>query len=605
MFSPTKWLEGGSFFVAGFAGVTGARFSWEIVDRSERVDHNRKAEGEGSRLVSLGCRSPPDCWRCMPALRLRRQLGSSPKDRLVLPQAVGTTLGRERRRLRARDRHTARYSIASCSRSARHEPLLKFCNSDNLPEGVNSVISRIARSVIRTIDLRPPEAQCPGCLTRKTSSALRPPKIPLFPIMRRRQPVTVVLAAALSAGLVGSADAADPTMSGARVAADEPAVAGVPSLTTLAPVAEGGGGRSQPSGISDGARETLASYGGSSVDLDPTPEQLLALLPDGRGQSKTSMDELDLVLGQRQIFTDLRTLQDRILDAQRPTANAVIRHSVQSDHLDIDQAELSQDLFFSQGRSQLRLAVQAIDYDPRVGDSVTQHAIGLTGNQRINDIAAVTGEFWLNQLRSEGSHDTKGTYDAFLTLRPNDSLRLDFDTSRRLFDNITSLRLGLTVTSYGGSIDFTPTDGLRLTARGTFGSYSDGNRRRNEEVEGVWRIRSQPVVIEIGALVTNFHFQYLFSNGYFNPRNYVSGAGMFRVQSSLTSRLTAELAGSAGIEHADPGGSKPLLKGSIELAYKIFKRWSIDADLAHFSSRQSTSSGFSRTTATLGLHYRF
>ena len=351
---------------------------------------------------------------------------------------------------------------------------------------------------------------------------------------------------------------------------------------------------------------SLVSYNvASSDDPDANPEQLLALLPDGKGQATTSMDELDLVLGQRQIFTDLRSLQDRIVGTQRPMANLVVRHSVQSDHLDIDQAELSQDLFFSEGRSQLRLGLQAIDYNPKLGSSVTQYAAGATGNQRINDIAALTGEFWLNQLRTNGNHNTKATYDTFFTLKPSDTIRIDIDTSRRLFDNITSLDLGLTSTSYGGSIDFTPMDGLRLTGRGAYSRYSDGNRRRNEELEGVWRVRSQPIIIEVGAIATNFHFDKLLNDGYFNPKNYYSGAGMFRIESSLTKRLTAELAGSAGIERADPGGSKPLFKGSFQLAYKLFSQWSLDGELSHFSSRQSTSSGFSRTTATLGLHHRF
>ena len=147
-------------------------------------------------------------------------------------------------------------------------------------------------------------------------------------------------------------------------------------------------------------------------------------------------------------------------------------------------------------------------------------------------------------------------------------------------------------------------DGLRLTARGAYGSYSDGNRRRSEELEGVWRITSRPI-IEVGLRGTNFHFSHLLDDGYFNPRNYYSGEGMFRLKTDLTQKLTVELAGSAGLESANPGGTKPLLKGSLQIAYKLPGGWSLDAELSHFSSRQSTSSGFSRTSALLGLHYRF
>ena len=378
-----------------------------------------------------------------------------------------------------------------------------------------------------------------------------------------------------------------------------------------------------PSIISGSTGDTAnpaAAAGGSSIDgqdrangrlvaytpsSDVDPDQLLSLYPDGAGQAKTSADELDLVLNSRQIFTDLRTLETRLNVMQRPTFNVVDRHSTQSDHLDINQLEVSQDLFFSAGKDDLRLGVQRISYDVPGPNDVLQYAAGFTGNVRLDDLAAITGELWVNRLDYGGLRKNVVTFDTFLTLRPSDVIRIDLDTSRRIFDNITSLQLGLTAQSYGGSLDYVPTDQLRLTGRLFGASYSDGNRRRSEELEAVWRIRNGGPLFEIGLRGMNFHFSRLLNDGYFNPRDYVSGEAMFRVQSELSPKFTVELAGSGGAEKADPGGVKPLVKGSLQAVYKLSNGWAIDGEASHFTSRESSSSGFSRTTFTLGLHYRF
>ena len=348
-------------------------------------------------------------------------------------------------------------------------------------------------------------------------------------------------------------------------------------------------------------RPALSSDTNSSTD----PDQLLSLYQDGAGQASTSMDELDLVLDNRQIFSDLRTLETRLNSEQRPTFNVVDRNSTQTDHLDINQLEISQDLFFSKGKDNLRLGVQRIVFNAPGDIDVTQYVVGFTGNVKLSDFAAVAGELWVNRLEySKTTSDTLATYDIFVTLRPSDVIRIDVDTSRRTFDNIRSLQLGLTASSYGGSIDYTPTDRLRLTARAFGASYDDANRRRSEEIETVWRAKTTPL-IEIGVRGTNFHFTRLLNNGYFNPKDYLSGEAMFRVQSKLTQDFTIELAGSGGAEDAHPGGIKPLIKGSLQAVYKLENGWSIDGEASHFTSRDSSSSGFARTSFTLGLHYRF
>ncbi len=337
---------------------------------------------------------------------------------------------------------------------------------------------------------------------------------------------------------------------------------------------------------------------------EPSPDELAKLLNLSDRQPDPLPDNIDMTHGEGGIFSDLNNLSDQISDLRRPTANAVVRYSTQSDHLDIRQEDASQDLFFNHGVDRFGLGVQAINYNPAVGPSINQYAGGLTGHSKLNNFLEITGEAWINSINWSNLGYYRATYDAYLTIRPSDSLRIDLDSNRRLFDNITSLQMRITAQSWGGSVDFTPNGGIRLTARAAGSSFSDGNWRRTEELEGVWRVDSSPL-IEIGFRGTNFHFDKLLNNGYFNPRNYTSGEGVLHVSAPLTKLLSADFTGSVGVEDANPGGDKPLEKAALRLSYKLSRHWSLDTEASYFSSRSSNSSGFARTSVFLGLHYRF
>lgn len=361
----------------------------------------------------------------------------------------------------------------------------------------------------------------------------------------------------------------------------------------------------QPTGSTEPVSYVAASTEKPNNDPDADPNKLLTLFRDASGQTVASLDEIDSVMRQDQVFTDIRTLQDRITNSQRPVANLVVRHSSQSDNLDITQTEVSQDLYVRSGRGQFRLGFQEIQYDAPHVQGISEYSPGFTGNVRLNDITSLAGELWLNRIDYGAVHSTIPTYDIYFTIRPNDIVRIDIDTNRRTFDNIQSLALGITAQTYGGSIDVMPIEGVKVTLRGSGATYSDHNNRRSEEAESIWRVRTNPFIIELGLRATNFHYTRLLSDGYFNPNNYYSGEGLFRVQSTFAKKLVVEIAGSAGAEKADPGGTKPLLKGSFQAVYKLSHGWSLEGEAAHFSSRESSSSGFSRTSFTAGLHYRF
>jgi len=318
-------------------------------------------------------------------------------------------------------------------------------------------------------------------------------------------------------------------------------------------------------------------------------------------EPETVTNDIDLALGQRTVYSDLRSLEDRINEAENPIANFTSRYSTQSNDLGIYQEELSQDIFFSEGASRLRPGFQFLSYVPgqRTGtkDGVTEYSGGFDGSYRINDSSALTGDFWLNDIEPQAfKSQFTPTYDVYLTLWPNDFLRMDFDNKRMTFDNIQSLQLGITAESVGGSIDYTPYDFLRLTLRSSGMFYSDSNNRVDEEAEAVWRVIDLPI-IEVGLRGSGFQYS--------DPGSYYSGEFMVRLQTDLTENLNVQLVASGGLEDANPGGDKPLVKSSLQVAYKLPDNWAVDGDVEYFSSQESNSGGFERTSFTLGLHKTF
>ena len=356
--------------------------------------------------------------------------------------------------------------------------------------------------------------------------------------------------------------------------------------------------------IAPAAPSSSAAGGAPTLPYEdePSPEQVARSLKLPSPQP--IIEDVDAAPGEGRIFADLRNLRDQISLMQRPTASAIVRYSTQSDDLDIRQEELAQDFYFNYGRSRIGFGILAANYNPSLGSSINQYAATISGHHKVDDFAEITGQFRLNRISAPALRYETATYDVYATLRPSDAFRIDLDINRRIFDNIASLRQNISAVSFGGSVDYTPNSDMRLTARFASSQFSDGNWRRTEELEGLWRVAASPTV-ELGFRATNFHFKKLLNNGYFNPRDYVSGEALFRLRAPLSKRLDVDVTGSAGVEDAKPGGSKPLVKAAVRLSYKISDRWSLDSELSYFSSRSSSSSGFARTSGMLGLKYHF
>ena len=288
-----------------------------------------------------------------------------------------------------------------------------------------------------------------------------------------------------------------------------------------------------------------------------------------------------------------------------PKTRVEAQRSTQSDDLQIRQWRFEHSMSFAGGLGSGGGRVDRLDYEREDGsDEVRVTRPMLLGRYRFSDAAELHAEIGNEHIAPRGSPSmNRLVYAAWLTWWPDDVLRFDVSTSRSTFDNIRSLRLGLTATQYGLSADFTPTERQRYTARAERGLVSDGNRRWRGELEAEWRVRTQPE-IWVGARHTRVRFDRQLDNGYFNPLTFEATLATARLTwkpDGELGRWDLRLAGAWGREHANPDGSKPAYDASVRAGYRFDAKTRLEARLQRFSTRTSSFSGFARTTAGLAL----
>jgi hypothetical protein len=258
------------------------------------------------------------------------------------------------------------------------------------------------------------------------------------------------------------------------------------------------------------------------------------------------------------------------------------------------------------GRSTLGTRFQSWSYTPeRGGDAVQVQRAGLFTRRRMGDRSELTTNLFVDQIEPEqqGGSRTVLTYDTYLTLWPNESLRIDIGSNRATFDNVKSLEQGITATALTFSMDVAPNRRTRLTTRFSASDYSDGNRRLWGQLEAerrIWRRQN----LFLGARYTATGYARQLDNGYFNPKSYRQLVATAHFYGGGGPRLFYDLEGAYGREDAVPGGRKPFSSGSLRLTYRVRERMEIQAHYSFFSTRQESSGGFARRTTGLSLRFR-
>ncbi len=301
---------------------------------------------------------------------------------------------------------------------------------------------------------------------------------------------------------------------------------------------------------------------------------------------------------------DARKLAQELAASRAPLTTAQVQQSRQSDLLDIRGLRLGHAVSFDQGRGMAGIRLDRFDYEREDGsDAARVTRPMLQGRYRFTDALELNAEAGRENIRLRGGGGHEPTvYSSWLTWWPNDVLRFDLSTGRSTFDNLRSLRLGLTSRQYGLSGDFTPTERQRYTLRAERAYYSDGNERWLGQAEGEYRLRTHPEVW-VGAKHRRMQFERLLNNGYFNPLEFEATQITLRTQwqpDGPDGRWDVGALVALGREHAVPGGSKPANDFSLRAAWRLDPRTRLEARAKRFTSR-TADTGFARTTFGLAL----
>jgi hypothetical protein len=302
---------------------------------------------------------------------------------------------------------------------------------------------------------------------------------------------------------------------------------------------------------------------------------------------------------------DALQLMDEMENRRRPGGGLAFQSSEQSDDLSISVASLQQDLTLNGGRTTVGPRYQRWDYEPERGPTpVVVQRPGVYARHRISDRSELTSTVFVDRIEPErGAQErTVLTYDTYLTLRPTDLLRFYIGSNRTTFDNVKSLLQGISATQASVSMDVVPDQRTGLAARFNWSDYTDGNRHRWAQFEvkrQVWRRRN----LFLGARYTTVDFAKQLDNGYFNPKSYRSLVATLNVWGHSGDRFYYNLEGAYGRENAEPDGAKPFSSGGVRLTYKLGERMDLEAGWSFFSTKQESSGGFARRTASVSFRY--
>jgi hypothetical protein len=295
--------------------------------------------------------------------------------------------------------------------------------------------------------------------------------------------------------------------------------------------------------------------------------------------------------------------------AQAPRTQADLQRSSQSDDLDIHRQRLSHDITLRGGLASLGVSLERLDFEREDGaDAVGLSRPAVRARYRFNDALELNAEAGREHITPRGSPSLDRTiYTSWLTWWPSDLVRFDFSSKRSTFDNLRSLRLGLTTTEHGVSVGFTPDERQRYGIQVERGIYSDGNRRNQLRLQAEYRISGRPEVW-LGVRHSRMKFSQLLDNGYFNPKEFDATQATLRVgyrPGGDANPWDVSAFAAVGREFANPDGSKPAYDVSLATGFRIDERTRLEARVQRFSSRTAASSGFARTSVGLNLDRRW
>ena len=369
----------------------------------------------------------------------------------------------------------------------------------------------------------------------------------------------------------------------------------------------------------------LAEYPNDSEGV-----RLLAQALDWMGRpdraEKVLRDHLALTPGD----SNAQRLLDELERSQRPETLFNYRESHQSDDLRITGWELGQDFQFNDGLTTVGPRFHTYLYHPEDKNEFKPGPDGIPGNlddvpidssniyvyrpglhvrHRFNDAIEWNGTGWVDVIDEKNGDDSAPfTYDTWLTLFPNDFVRIDVGSNRTTFDNEVSLRKNIKATYANGSVDLMPDEKTRVTGRFKWGDLTHNNEHTWWQVEAERRIWNDPRA-HVAARYTGMDFKKVLNNGYFNPNTYHSWEGRARVYDELLPGLWYHADISAGVEDSNSKKAQFIWSAAGGVSYWINDWLEVALRYGYFSSKTASgggsSGGFDRGTGSLSLRTRW
>jgi tetratricopeptide (TPR) repeat protein len=349
------------------------------------------------------------------------------------------------------------------------------------------------------------------------------------------------------------------------------------------------------------ALATLAPLAGPGADADTLV--LLARTQNWSGRADLADESIGRALNLRADHPEALRLQREIALARRPRTEISASYSDQSNETDFATLSAWQRFFPRSPLNMVAIGHSAQLYRQEGGADIDVHRPAVEGRLRYADWGEVNAELGLNIENEPADTDYIPTYSVWTSIAPSDRLRFDVGTSRQTLDNVRSMLLDITTTSYGGSVDIGSDAATRFSLRGNHTAFSDGNERLWGQAEVRQRLFWSPNVF-LGARYTRLGFSRLLDNGYFNPDR-LEAIELTGQVWGRSGRFYYDVRGSLGREDAVPGGERTVYALEGRLTHLLTERIELEGFVNTFSSRIATPGGFSRSTAGLSLRVRW
>jgi tetratricopeptide (TPR) repeat protein len=303
-----------------------------------------------------------------------------------------------------------------------------------------------------------------------------------------------------------------------------------------------------------------------------------------------------------------RWLLERLARDTRHEARFDARRFDQSDGLDVEQYNLGADYRFAGGRGRIgpRLAYAAFDPFDGPGDTITVTRIAASGGWRLSDNVDLNATIGVDSIDEPGPGRTQDylTYDAYLTLFPEDRVRVDLGAQRFTLDSEPTLRNRVVVDQFEISADILPTERSRLTVRAAHADYTDGNRQSWWQAEFEQRVALAPRV-HVGLRYTGTSFRLVNQPGYFSPSEYHALEATLRFDGQAGPRTWYGFRANAGAERDAGSAERFIVSGTVYLRQQLSQAIDIEAAYDYSSSSAASSTGFERGIARISLVARF